>query len=193
MGKRYPYNISETESKTQNGGHYHSVSKRLPLMITLSFLFLLICAVIITYVRVENRMVNEYRRMADGVTNLMIDVLDTDKMDYYIDENYSSDEYLRIMKYYYDLKANYPDVYYMYVYRLYKADVPSGTVIFDLEDEYVEPASQESRDWVGSTYIILEPFASLIDELLGSKDPVFETAYSGDDGYLLSYAKPICD
>ena len=172
---------------------YRSISKRLPIMIFISFLILLAVTVIITYFREENRMVEEYRRMADGVTNLMIEPLDPEKMDYYIEENYSSREYLDIMKYYYSLKDNYPDIYYLYVYSFYRAEEPSATIIFDLEDEYTETPNQVSIDWVGSTYVALEPFASLIDDLLESKEPIFETAYSEDDGYLLSFAKPIFD
>ncbi len=179
-------------AKTQ---HYKSISKNLPILISFGFLVLLAFTVIITYFRVEQQMVSEYWRMADGITNLMIADLDFKKMDYYIKENYSSPEYMRIMKHYYQLKHNYPDVFYMYVYRLYKDEdgVPSGTIIIDLEDEYTDTPNQASIDWVGGKYIILEPFASKIDELITSKDPVFETAFSGEDGYLLSFAKPFFD
>ncbi|MCR5143038.1 MAG: GGDEF domain-containing protein [Ruminococcus sp.] len=175
---------------------YYSISKRLPLLISLSFLILLIIAVLITFLRVEDRMKTEYRRMADGVTNLMIEQLDTDKMDMYIEENYSSEEYVDIIKQYYKLKDNYPDVYYMYVYRFYKdGDTPTGTIIFDLDEEYPQDdaALQESIDLVGTKYIVLEPFASRIDEMTESHEPIFDTAYSEEDGYLLSFAKPIFD
>ena len=173
--------------------HYQSISKRLPIMISISFLILLVVLVTITYFREENRMIEEYRRMADGVTDLMIEALDVSKMDYYIEENYSSQEYLDIMKFYYSLKDNYPDIYYLYVYRFYEADPPAATIIIDLEDEFTDTPNQVSIDWVGSTYIALEPFASLIGDLINSKEPIFETAFSEDDGYLLSFAKPILD
>ena len=78
-------------------------------MIAASYLLLLILLVVITYRREESRMINEYNRMADGVTNLMISRFDPEKVDYYLEENYSSQEYLDIMKFYYDLKDNYPD------------------------------------------------------------------------------------
>ena len=175
---------------------YHSISKSLPVLISISFLILLLIAVTITFLRVEDRMKSEYRRMADGVTNLMIEALDPEKIDQYIEENYSSEEYVDIVKQYYGLKENYPDVYYMYVYRFYKdGDVPSGTIIIDLDEEYPEDEEtlQESIDLVGTTYIVLEPFASRIDEMISSPDPIFETAYSEEDGYLLSFAKPIFD
>ncbi|MBO4374389.1 MAG: GGDEF domain-containing protein [Lachnospiraceae bacterium] len=173
---------------------YHSISRRMPIMISVGFLIMLAIVVTVTFFRIEKRMINEYRRMADGVTNLMIEALDPEKMDYYIEENYSSPEYMSIMKYFYQLKDNYPDVYYMYVYRFYKdGDVPYGTIIIDLEDEYTDTPNQVSIEWVGGTYDVLEPFASRIDEMLGSREPVYDTAYSKEDGYLLSFAKPIYD
>ena len=110
---------------------------------------------------------------ADGVTNLMIEALDPEKMDYYIEENYSSKEYMDIMKYFYSLKDNYPDIYYLYVYSFYEADPPAATIIIDLEDEYTDNPNQVSIDWVGSTYIALEPFASLIGDLIHGKESIF--------------------
>ena len=174
---------------------YHSISRVIPLLIAASFLLLLIVAMCIIYFREEDRMTKEYRRMADGVTNLMIESLDPDKMDFYIRENYSSPEYMAIMKHFYMLKDNYPDVFYLYVYRFHKGDngEPLGTIIIDLEDEYTDTPNQVSIDWVGGEYDVLEPFASRIDDLMGSPEPVFETAYSEDDGHLLSFAKPIFD
>ena len=76
---------------------YHSIARRLPVLISISFLFLISAAIFITYRLVEKRMINEYRRMSDGVTNLMAEVLDPEKMDFYIAENYSSPEYMSIM------------------------------------------------------------------------------------------------
>ncbi len=172
---------------------YRSISKRLPIMVSITFIILVAIVLVITYNREEKRMVEEYRKMADGVTNLMIERFDPNKIDIYLEENYSSRDYLDIMKYYYSLKDNYPDIYYLYVYQFYKADVPAATIIIDLEDEYTEEPNQVSIDWVGSTYIALEPFASLIDDILTSKEPIFKAAYSDEDGYLLSYVKPIFD
>ena len=71
--------------------HYHSISKRLPILILISFMILLLIAIVITFLRVEDRMKTEYRRMADGVTNLMIEALDNEIIDQYIEENYCSE------------------------------------------------------------------------------------------------------
>ena len=144
-----------------NKGRNHSISRELPVFISVTFLILLAFALSITFFRVERRMIDEYRRMADGVTNLMIEALDPDRMDDYIEENYSSPGYREIMRFFYQLKDNYPDVYYLYVYRFYKeGDAAYGTIIIDLEEEYTDHPNQASIDWVGGTYDVLEPFAS---------------------------------
>lgn len=57
------------------------------------------------------------------MTNIMIDKIDQDKLDDYIEENYSSREYLDIMKEFYLLKDNYPDIVYMYIYKFMKDPV----------------------------------------------------------------------
>jgi hypothetical protein len=67
-------------------------------------MILLLIAIVITFLRVEDRMKTEYRRMADGVTNLMIEALDNEKIDQYIEENYCSEEYVDIIKQYYQLR-----------------------------------------------------------------------------------------
>ena len=172
---------------------FQSIAKRLPLMFSIGYLVLLTFVGVITYFREERRMIEEYRRMADGVTNLMIEALDPDKMDYYIEENFSSQEYLDILKYYYSLKDNYPDIFYMYIYRFYESDPAEATIIIDLDEEYTDPPLQSSVEEVGTVYTALEPFASLLEELLHSREPLFETVYTREDGYLLSFAKPILD
>ena len=178
-----------------NKESYQFISKRLPIMIVACFLVILIMTLTISFVRENRRIIDEYQRMADGVTELMIDELDPSKMDFYIQANYSSPEYMRIIKRLYLIKNNFTDIKYMYIYRFYKDEKgnPLGTIIFDLEDEYTDTPNQVSIDWVGSLYEVLEPFASKIDELTGNAEPVFETAFSKEDGYLLSMAKPIFD
>lgn len=176
-----------------NERRYSSISKKLPVIISVSIFVMLLVVLIVTFWRVEKRMIEDYRQKADGVTSLMVNELDPDKMDYYLEENYDSEEYREIMTYFYSLRENFPDILYLYVYHMYDGEVPSGTVIFDLENNYTGTPSQAALDEVGSTYIILEPFASRIDDLTGSSEPIFETAFAGDDGYLLSFARPVFD
>ena len=55
---------------------YQSISKRLHIMVSITFIILVAIVLVITYNREEKRMVEEYRKMADGVTNLMIERFD---------------------------------------------------------------------------------------------------------------------
>ena len=172
----------------------HSLSFRLPLVYILSYLVIAIVILFTVYKRFEQRMEQEFTRMAGGVTNLMINVLDIDKIDHYKDENYKSREYLDILKYYFSLRDNYPDIYYMYVYRFHNdGDKPMATVIFDLDEEYSEIPTQENLEWVGSEYEVDEPFASEIDTIMLGKEPVFHIVHTQDGEYLLSYVRPVLD
>ena len=136
-------------------------------------------------------MVKDYLRMADGITNLMMVPLDTEKTEQYISENYSSQEYMDILKYFYQLKDNYPDVYYMYVYKFHEAAEPYGTVIFDLDQEYSENPPKESIDWIGDSYVLDEPFQKNIKDLIYGGESVYNIVYSFGGEYLFSYAKPV--
>ena len=170
-----------------------SLSLRLPLIYILSYLVIAVVILISVYIRFDRRMKDEFTRMAEGVTNLMAEALDPDRIDYYIAENYDSPEYMDILKYYHSLKDNYPDVYYMYVYRFYEKDTPRATVVIDLDEEYSENPPQESRDWIGSNYDADEPFASEIETLIKGREPVYHTVHTQDGEYLLSYVRPVLD
>ncbi|MCR4891295.1 MAG: GGDEF domain-containing protein [Lachnospiraceae bacterium] len=144
----------------------------------------------VQYGKLEQRMVNEYTRMADGITQLITNSIDGDRIDEYVKGKFVTDEYNTINKYLYSLRDNYPDVYYLYVYKI----TPEGaTVVFDLDDEYSEIPTQESLDWIGSTYELDEPFASKVDILMSGKEDLFYAVHTQDDEYLLSYVAPILD
>ncbi|MBR1856867.1 MAG: hypothetical protein IJ803_07305 [Oribacterium sp.] len=104
-------------------------------------------------------MIKDYTRMAEGVTNLMAAAYDTERTEEYIERNYSMPEYNDILKYYYSLKENYPDIYYMYVYKFDPVD-PHATVIIDLDEEYTDDPPEESIEWIGDTYDVDPPFDS---------------------------------
>ncbi len=177
----------------KNPKKHSSLSLKLPFIFIISYAIITFSIILVVYNRFETRMISDYTRMAEGVTNLMADALDTDRIDEYIEKNYSMKEYNDILKYYYSLKDNYPDIYYMYVYRFEHADPPEATVIIDLDEEYTDDPPQDSIDWIGDTYVADEPFASEIDIMLNSSQPVVHTVYTADDEYLLSYVRPVCD
>ncbi|MCR5666649.1 MAG: diguanylate cyclase [Eubacterium sp.] len=170
-----------------------SLSFSIPILFITSYIVIAVIIVLAVYFRFENRMIQEYTRMAEGVTNLMANAYDAEKTDLYIEENYSLPEYMETLKYFYTLKDNYPDIYYMYIYRFDQEDPPTATVVIDLDEEYTDNPPQDSIDWIGDTYEVDEPFASEIHTILNSADPVVHTVHTQDNEYLLSYVRPVLD
>ncbi len=167
-----------------------SLAFRLPFLFIASSMIALCIMLSIQYNKLEQRMVNDYSIRADGITKLIANSIDTDRIDEYIEENFSSEEYMNTIRYLYTLKENFPDIYYLYVYKI----TPQGAVvIFDLDDELPDVIPQESIDWVGSIYELDEPFASHIDELMSGKKDLYYAVHTKDNEYLLSYVSPILD
>ena len=172
----------------------HSLSFRLPFIYISSYVIIALIIILIVYNRFERMMEFNYTRMAAGVTNLMAEALDTDKIDDFIENNYNSREYLDTLKYYFSLRDNYPDIYYLYIYRFHDdGDKPLATVVIDLDEEYTETPTQENLEWVGSEYEVDEPFASEMDKIIHGREPVSHVVHTQDGEHLLSYVRPILD
>ena len=168
---------------------FKSISVRLPLLFISSSLIISFFVLITSYNRFEDRMISEHTRMAEGVTSMMEEAIDLSKIDYYIEENYDSEEYMSILRYFHTLKDNYPDVHYLYVYKYIEE---GGLVIFELDEVYQDPPPQESRDWIGQVYIYDETSPE-IEKLRAGKEPVVNASHTHDGEYLLSYARPLHD
>lgn len=167
-----------------------SLSVRLPLLFIASSILIFSILLYFVYGRFENRMIGEYTRMADGLTQLVVNAVDGDKIDEYIDKNFESEEYCNIVKYLYTLKYNYPDVHYLYIY---KVTPEGGIVVFDLDDDYAESLEQENIDWIGEIYEMDEPFASDIPFIMEGSADISHAVHTQDGEYLLSYLTPILD
>lgn len=169
-----------------------SLSLQISLISILSYLALALITVFIVHMRFEDRMIKDYTRMAEGVTNLMAAAYDTERTEEYIERNYSMPEYNDILKYYYSLKENYPDIYYMYIYKFDPVD-PHATVIIDLDEEYTDDPPEESIEWIGDTYDVDPPFDSDIYLMTTGKQAAVHNVKTEDGEYLLSYVRPILD
>jgi GGDEF domain-containing protein len=163
---------------------WKSLSVRLPLLFISSFLSVMLLVVFVIYMRFEKRMIDEYTRMAQGVTKLMQKRIDGDKIDEYIERNFEMAEYNEILDYFSALKENYPDVQFLYVYRM-KQD--GGHVVFDLYSD-----TEGYYDPPGTVYELEDDLKSHLDKLCrGEEIPVLidHTKY----GYLLTYLRPVFD
>ncbi len=170
-----------------------SLSFNIPALFIISYAIIAIVIVVVVYERFERRMISDYLRMAEGVTQLMENAYDTELTEEFIEKNFSMQEYKDTLQYYYTLKENYPDIYYMYVYRFEEADQPIATVIIDLDEEYRDPPLQESIDWVGDIYEVDEPFASEIETMVTGSRAVSHAVNTQDGEYLFSYVRPVFD
>ena len=169
----------------------HTIYFHLPFVIGLSYAILVLFMLIIIYNSLNNQMISNYIKMADGSTNLMSDCIDLDKIDYYIDENYSSDEYNNILKKLYRIKDNYPDILYMYIYDFNIEEDKAARVIIDLDEEYTDNPPQDSIDWIGDIYKLDYPFTDDYTQLITENKPIYHAVHDLDGNYLFSYVKPL--
>lgn len=162
------------------------LSVRLPLLLIVSYAVIMVCVIGIVWYRFHHRMLDDYTRMAVGMTQLMAMEIDGDKVDEYIEKNYELPEYRRILDRFEVLRENYPDVQFVYVFKIVEE---GGIVVMDpdiLEDN--DPDYQP-----GSLYILDKAFADLTEEIMaGEETPACEVKDS-EDGRLLTYIRPVFD
>ncbi|MBQ9608103.1 MAG: GGDEF domain-containing protein [Lachnospiraceae bacterium] len=165
-------------------GKMKSLSIQIPVIFILSMLIFSAAVVAIIAFRFHSRMIDEYTRMAKGVTNLMAYKIDPSKTEEYMEKNFEMDEYNKVLEELYQLKDNYPDVLYMYVYRI---EEDGGHVIFDLDN-----GGDDEGDSPGTVYELDDAFVPYREDLMVGRDV---PALSGRTqyGYLLTYMRPVFD
>ena len=163
----------------------NSVSFRLPILFVVSCMIIILIFVVMLYFKFQNRMIAQYSYIAEGATNLMALELDGDKIDEYLEKNFELEEYQKILNKFYKIRDSYPDILYMYVYRL---SPDGGTVIFDLNSiDGTEDAGKP-----GEHYEFQDTFMQYIDDLCAGVEVPGITGQT-EDGYMLTYCKPIYD
>ena len=155
-----------------------TLSVRLPLLFVASMLVIMGVMVPLVYQRFHSRMIEQYTRMAEGVTQLMVNAVDGDRVNDYIEQGFDADGYDLIYRRFYDLASSSDSIEYVYAYQIredgchvvFDADTPElpgsapGEVIeFDdaflehlpalLAGEEIEPIiSDEKYGWLLSVY-----------------------------------------
>lgn len=169
-----------------NRPFYKSLEFKLPCMFIISFIAIIVFTAGIVYYRFDRRMLDEYKRLAHGSTELAKDVIDADAVSEYYEQGSENAGYVETNKKLMSIYENYPDIYYLYVYKF---DEGAGHVIFDIYRENGEIQYDEP----GGVYELDEPFASNVDKLVkGEEIPAYPvTDASGER--LLSYINPVFD
>ena len=175
-----------TNNTNENTMHkYNSVSIRMPILFVTSCMVIVLIFVGMLYYKFQTRMFSQYLYIAKGATQLMALELDGDKVDEYLEQNFESEEYDQILDQFYNIRDCYPDIYYMYVYRL---DHDGGTVIFDLNSV----DGTEDAGLPGEHYEFGEEFMKHIDALCAGED-IPGLIGDTEDGYMFTYCRAIYD
>jgi len=162
-----------------------SLSIHLPLLFVISVLIIMAVVLTLVHQRFHDRMIDEYTRMAKGVTQLMVNAFDGDRVDEFIEKNFELPEYVDTVEYFYTLRDNYPDILYMYIYRF---EEDGGHVVIDLDADWWE--NGEGYD-PGYVYKTEEPFTSHLAEVMTGKEIAGYSELTEEDGYLFTYTRPI--
>ena len=165
-----------------------SLSVRLPLLFVASMMVFMGAIVPLVYLRFRNRMIDQYTRMAKGVTQLMVNAYDGDKTDEYIEKNFNLPEYVDLVNYLYTLRDNYPDILYLYFYRF---EEDGGHVIIDLDADWWEDGEGYAPGYLWSLDQIEEPFASHLAQVMEGKEITGHSELTKNDGYLFTYTRPV--
>lgn len=165
-----------------------TLSVRLPLLFVSSMLVIMGVMIPLVYQRFHNRMIDQYTRMAKGVTQLMVNAFDGDKVDEYIKYNYELPEYVDTVNYLYTLRDTFPDILYMYIYR-FEGD--GGHVIIDLDADWWENGEGYDPGYLWSLDEIEEPFASHLAEVMRGEQIAGYSEQTKEDGYLFTYTRPV--
>ncbi len=177
----------QAESRSTLPGMKNSLSIKLPLLFIAATIVIMLVVIFAVHSRFQAQMMEDYTRRAEGVTTLMADRIDGDKVDEYMEKNFELPEYREIVDYFYKLKANYPDVLYMYSFR---AEEDGGHMIIDLDADEVENGDAFEAGYV---YVLDEPFFSLIPLIMAGGKTDGYAVHTQEDGYLFSYCSPVFD
>ncbi len=176
---------------------YTTLRIRIPAIFLISLLLLAFSIISISFRRYERLNLDKHIQMAEGITTLMCTDFDVEKIDQYIEQNYSSEEYNELLKYYYTLKESYQDVQYMYVYKFFKDPedgLTKGQVIIDLDEAYTENVPQESIDWIGSIVTESPEFQGDYEAIVNDHQCVWHLVDNDyGTGRLISFERPILD
>ncbi len=167
---------------------FKSLSVRLPLLFVICVLIVLGIMIPLVYLRFQSRMIDQYSRMGKGVTQLMVNAFDGDKVDEYIEKNVTLPEYTNLVNYFYTLRDNYPDILYMYVYRF---EEDGGHVVIDLDADWWENGEGYEPGYIWSLEELEEPFRSHLKDVMEGKEITGYSELTKEDGYLYTYTRPI--
>ncbi len=171
----------EQDRKVSSGGKTVRISMRTKLLLMLGSGCICIAGSIaaISFFQFHEKTIEEHIRMGEGLTKLLASELNPEKTEEYIQENFNSEEYNRILERFYQYKDSYPDVHFVHVYRMLEEGMQA---VFDLNPEHAP----------GSFYYYEDAFLQIKDQLLAGEE-ISPTISRNHFGYLLTIYHPVYD
>ena len=174
-----------TEYKKRN-----LIAVKLPMLIVLGMLITLALVAQITYQKFEKEMIEQSTQLGMGATGLMSEIFPAEYLDEFLEKGFESEKYNEVIKEFYGIKNNYPNIKYMYVWV---CTDEGGIVVMDLDEEYTNPPLQESVEAIGTVYEYTGPFKEKVEALTtGSEGTLIDPFYE-DNEYVLTVITPVFD
>ncbi|MBQ3426715.1 MAG: HD domain-containing protein [Clostridia bacterium] len=162
-----------------------TVSLRTKLVAILLFSSMLIASIAtaISYMLFRNELIKDHIKLAEGLTSVIVNSIDVDKVDEYIAHGTDAEGYQETLDELYKLRGASTDIEYIYVYKIME---DGCHVVFDLDTEDIEASKP-------GDIIEFDPsFEKYISALLAGES--IEPVLSNDKfGSLLTVYKPVYD
>lgn len=160
-----------------------SVRTKVLLILITASLFIAGLATGISFALYRQATLNEHTNLADGFAALVSTVIDPDSVDAYLEQGEAAEGYQETKDLLYHIRDTYPDLEYVYVYRILE---DGCHVVFDLDTDEVEGSAP------GDIIEFDESFYPYLDRLLAGQE--IEPIVSDDTfGWLLTVYRPVYD
>ncbi len=156
---------------------------RMILLLTVGLIALATSSTVISFRLYKESTVDEYTHMARMLSTLVANILETEPLEDYILHGRDAEGYNEVEGALYTLRDSYPDVEYLYVYRILE---DGCHVVFDLDTQDV-PGSEP-----GSVVPFDNAFAPYIPALLRG-EPIDPIISDETFGWLLTVYQPVRD
>lgn len=187
--KQTALNSSEKKRIRRIKSRKWSLRTKIIILITVALIVVTLAATWIGYLLYIDSNVEEHKKLAEGIANLAVSVVDGDRIDEYLELGEAADGYEETERLLYNMRDSYnirktaPDIEYIYVYKI----MTDGChVVFDLDTDGLEGAEP------GEVIPFDDAFNEYIPSLLAGEE--IEPIISDETyGWLLTVYRPIYD
>lgn len=123
------------KDQTKPSEYKLSLRTKVMLLVGTATTLVAISAMVIGILQYHNSTINEYTLTGQAITKTIAQELDTDRIDEFIDEGKTDNDYNDFMRMMESIRSSSPEVRFIYIYRIHK---DGCEVVFDLDTQDVE-------------------------------------------------------